>query len=86
MKTRVLIVFGGRSSEHEVSMVSASTVEQAMDPSKYEIHKVYISKTGLWRYVTCPIPEINEEELTKSGKAAGVMPGTEEKSATSKIP
>ena len=80
MKTRVLIVFGGRSSEHEVSMVSASTVEKAMDPSKYEVHKVYISKTGLWRYATCPIHEIDEEELTKNGRAAGVMPGSAEPS------
>lgn len=45
-KLRVAVIFGGRSGEHEVSLVSAASVMKAMDPSKYEIVPVGITKEG----------------------------------------
>ncbi len=47
-KLRVCVLFGGRSGEHEVSIVSATSVMSALDPNKYEIIPVGITKSGRW--------------------------------------
>jgi D-alanine-D-alanine ligase len=47
-KTRVGIVFGGRSAEHEVSLQSAKNVIEALDRSKYEAVLIGIDKQGRW--------------------------------------
>jgi D-alanine-D-alanine ligase len=48
MKTRVGIVYGGRSGEHEVSLVSAESVIAAMNPERYEVVRYLIAKDGRW--------------------------------------
>ena len=48
-KLRLGILFGGRSAEHDVSLVSARNIMAAADPSKYEIVPIGISKQGQWR-------------------------------------
>lgn len=48
MKTSLMLVFGGVSSEHEVSKMSARNVFAALDNSKYDVHLVYIDKSGKW--------------------------------------
>lgn len=47
-KTRVGIIFGGRSGEHEVSLRSARSVMQAIDKEKYEVVPIGITKDGHW--------------------------------------
>lgn len=47
-RLRVLVLFGGRSAEHEVSIVSARSVINALDPARYEVRPVYITRTGRW--------------------------------------
>ncbi len=47
-KVRVLVLFGGRSAEHEVSIVSARAVVRALDPARYEVRPVYIARDGRW--------------------------------------
>ncbi|MFL5731556.1 MAG: D-alanine--D-alanine ligase family protein [Chloroflexia bacterium] len=47
-KIRVGVLFGGQSSEHEVSLASARSVMRAMDPDKYEVVPVGITKQGVW--------------------------------------
>ncbi len=47
-KLRVGVVFGGRSGEHEVSLVSAKGIMGAMDKNKYEIIPIGITKEGRW--------------------------------------
>jgi len=47
-KKKVLILFGGKSGEHEVSIVSAKSVYQALDRSKYDVVLVGINKEGRW--------------------------------------
>jgi len=47
-RIRVAVLFGGRSGEHEVSIASAKSVMSAMDPDRYEIVAVGISKEGRW--------------------------------------
>jgi D-alanine-D-alanine ligase len=49
MKTRVVVIYGGRSAEHEVSLKSAMTVINALDRQFYEVIPVYISPSGVWR-------------------------------------
>jgi D-alanine-D-alanine ligase len=48
MKTRIAILYGGRSGEHEVSLRSAKSVIAGLDPAKYEISEFLISKEGRW--------------------------------------
>jgi D-alanine-D-alanine ligase len=47
-KLRVGVLFGGRSGEHEVSLLSAASVLNAIDPKKYEITPIGITKEGRW--------------------------------------
>jgi len=47
-KTRVAVLFGGRSGEHDVSLMSARSVLAALDLQKYEVTQVGISLDGEW--------------------------------------
>jgi D-alanine-D-alanine ligase len=47
-KLRVGILFGGRSGEHEVSLLSAASVLNAIDKDKYEVVPIGITKEGRW--------------------------------------
>jgi D-alanine-D-alanine ligase len=47
-KLRVGILFGGRSGEHEVSLLSAASVLNAIDKTKYEVVPIGITKDGRW--------------------------------------
>jgi D-alanine-D-alanine ligase len=47
-KLRVGILFGGRSGEHEVSLLSAASVVNAIDKTKYEVVPIGITKDGRW--------------------------------------
>lgn len=47
-KTKVAVLFGGQSSEHEVSRVSACSVLENMDRSKYDVRMIGITKSGEW--------------------------------------
>ncbi|WP_458117171.1 D-alanine--D-alanine ligase family protein [Arthrobacter sp. D2-10] len=51
-KPRVLVLFGGRSSEHAVSCVTAAGVLDAIDRNKYDIVPVGIAKNGQWSLVS----------------------------------
>ncbi len=50
MKTNIGVFFGGRSTEHEISVISASQAMAAIDREKYDVTPIYISKQG--RYYT----------------------------------
>src|ERR1700685_855514 len=47
-RLRVGILFGGRSGEHEVSLASAASVIRGLDPDKYEVVPIGITKEGHW--------------------------------------
>jgi D-alanine-D-alanine ligase len=63
-KLRVGILFGGRSGEHEVSLLSAASVFKAIDKSKYEVVPIGITKEGRW------VTSADAERLL-AGKSAG---------------
>lgn len=48
-KPRVAVLAGARSTEHEVSLVSAYNIAQAIDRNKYDVYVVGIDKQGVWR-------------------------------------
>jgi D-alanine-D-alanine ligase len=66
-KLRVGIIYGGRSGEHEVSLASAASVFQNLDPDRYEAVAIRIEKDGRWSLPSRP-PAIM--------KAADVINGT----------
>jgi D-alanine-D-alanine ligase len=73
MKTRVAVLMGGRSSEHEISVTSARSVIEALDPERYEVREIEIGRDGRWE-----LPRASSRELpggeanlpipTKNGK------------------
>ncbi len=47
-KTRLAVIFGSRSVEHEISVITAQQIMAAADRDKYEIIPIYITKQGEW--------------------------------------
>ncbi|MBT3336896.1 MAG: D-alanine--D-alanine ligase [Anaerolineae bacterium] len=47
-KLKIAIIFGGRSGEHEVSLMSAKSVLSALDPEKYDVVQIGITHDGAW--------------------------------------
>ena len=47
-KLRVAVLLGGRSGEHEVSLMSARSVLSVLDPAKYEVTQIGITREGAW--------------------------------------
>lgn len=47
-KLTVGVIFGGRSVEHDVSIITGLQVVQALDRSKYDVEPIYVSKSGQW--------------------------------------
>jgi len=56
-KTRVAVLFGGRSGEHEISLRSAASVIRNLDRSRFEIVPVAIDKQGCWQLISAPVAE-----------------------------
>lgn len=48
MKTNIGVFFGGRSTEHEISVISASQAMHTINRDKYDVTPIYISKDGKW--------------------------------------
>ena len=67
-KTRVVVLFGGESAEHDVSCVTAAHVLRALDPQKYEVSTVGITREGRW--VQSELPQSpNVKALSATGSA-----------------
>ena len=47
-KLKVAVLFGGRSGEHDVSLMSARSVLSVLDPNKYEVTQIGITREGKW--------------------------------------
>ncbi len=57
-KIRVAVLFGGRSGEHDVSLRSAETIMATLDPAKYDIVPVGITREGKWLSGGDPLAEL----------------------------
>ncbi len=67
-KLKVGVLFGGRSSEHEVSLVSAASIINALDKNKYEVLPIGISIDGRW------LSAVNALQLLKEHSALEQFP------------
>jgi len=63
---RIGIIFGGRSFEHEVSLMSAVSVMKVLDPEKFEIIPIGITKDGDWKKYIGPIADIENGAWEKT--------------------
>lgn len=74
---KVAVIFGGQSTEHDVSKVSGSAVLKNLDKEKYDITPIYIGKDGIWYKYTKNIKEIEllkiDEEITELEKIDNVL-------------
>ena len=77
-KTRVAIVFGGRSTEHAISCVSAGAILGALDPGQYEVVPVGITREGRWVLASGDASQlsISDHELTPPRVPGTRGPGT----------
>jgi D-alanine-D-alanine ligase len=78
-KTRVAIVFGGRSTEHGISCVSAGSILAALDPGEFEVVPVGITREGRWVLASgdpakLSIADRKLPEITAATGAAVVLP------------
>lgn len=73
MKKTVVVLFGGQSSEHEVSCMSAQTVVEAMDKRKYNVILIGITREGRWLHVD-NVNHIADQSWYKSNKSAVISP------------
>ena len=71
--TKLGIIFGGRSGEHEVSLMSASSVINALDVGKYDLVYIGITKRGGWKLYPGSVDGIESGEWEKA--AADLNPG-----------
>lgn len=74
-KKNLAVVFGGRSSEHEVSCMSVLTIVRALDREKYNLYLIGITKAGGWRLAGSDA-EIEDGSWRESGAAAIISPDT----------
>src|SRR3981189_798222 len=71
-RLRVGVLFGGRSGEHEVSLISAASVIQALDPEKYEAIPIGITKDGRWLVGTAAHKML--PDILRSGEPVTLSP------------
>ena len=74
MKESVLLLFGGQSSEHEVSLKSVTTVMNHIDHNKFEVYPVGITKEGRWLLYTGNNPDFTHNRWQEVGIPAVLSP------------
>lgn len=79
-KKTVVVLFGGQSSEHEISRISATTVIENMDTEKYYIMPVGITKQGKWMLYTGALENIKNGDWEKYAVPAIISPDASQKS------
>lgn len=65
MKMKLAVLFGGQSTEHEVSRVSAASVLRNIDQCKYDVYPIGITKDGKWIEYTGAVANIENGEWEK---------------------
>lgn len=80
-KLRVLLVFGGRSAEHEISCLSARHVAAAMDPGQYEVVVLGVTRDGRWmlpdasrKVLEGGLLELPAEAFEAKGESVAMIP------------
>jgi D-alanine-D-alanine ligase len=73
-KLRVALLFGGRSAEHDVSLMSAANVYRALDPERYEVVAIAVARSGAW--MLCALPDSKfPTQVPDDGPLITLLPG-----------
>src|SRR2546429_4685999 len=72
-RLKVAVRAGGRSSEHEISLASARSVLEALDPAEYDVVTVASGRDGRWELGSAN-PEIPGNTVLRSGSVAETLP------------
>lgn len=77
-KLKVAVLFGGASSEHEVSRMSATSVLNNLDTEKYDVLPVGITKDGRWYLYSGPVEDLcsGAWERHSGNVPAAICPGS----------
>jgi D-alanine-D-alanine ligase len=70
-KIAIALIFGGRSAEHEISLISACAVHKNLSREKFDVRSLYITRGGLWKAVEAPSTDI---ALLERGPAFSFLP------------
>lgn len=73
-KKVIAVLFGGQSSEHDVSKVSAATIISKINQDKYTIIPIYITKEGHWLLYDGPVENIQNDTWEKFATSAIISP------------
>ena len=76
-KLRVALLFGGKTTEHEVSLTSAVSVMKAIDKRKYEVLPVKISREGRWQFLQ-DLSSLNSVEALEKSEGPLLFAGDPE--------
>lgn len=78
MKKNIVVIFGSRSTEHDISILSALQIYNAIDKQKYNVNLVYISHDGKW-YVGKKLQDISTyKNFTFNGlKEVAILPSSQ---------
>lgn len=71
MKSKLCLLYGGKSAEHEVSLQTAKAVIEALNTDKYEVYPIFITKTGQWikgPELTEPVADVDALQFEKNGE------------------
>ena len=74
-RRRIAVLFGGRSAEHDVSLLSASNVVKAIDASKYEIVPIGINRAGKWFLLALDSDGRLPKSIPDRGVEVSLVPG-----------
>lgn len=73
-KMKLALLFGGRSSEHEVSIMSGRSVYQAIDKDKYEVYPIAITKEGRWLTPEISLQVMEDGKITTESEQVIFIP------------
>lgn len=76
-KLKLALLFGGRSSEHEVSIMSASSVYQAINQDKYDVYPLAVTKDGRWLSPKISLKALEDGEITDQSEQVVFIPHPE---------
>jgi D-alanine-D-alanine ligase len=65
-RLRVALIAGGRSSEHEISLASARSVLEALDPERYDVVNLAIGRDGRWALETGDSPQLQSRDASSA--------------------
>ena len=74
---KVAVLSGGRSSEHDISLMSGEAVAEGLRQAGYDVVPVLIGKDGGWSCDGEPVTIVPGRGLSGSGESAGLLAGVE---------